>query len=310
MNHPLTARVALLLTLPPLLWAGNAVVGRALVGSVPPLTLNAMRWALAFLLLLPLGWRALARPAEIMARWKYLTVLGGLGVGSYNALQYMAVHTSTPINVTLITASMPLWMLGVGLIFFREPARRQQLAGAALSLAGVGFVLSHGHPETLLELRLVPGDLLMLLAAALWAGYSWLLARPPASMRGDTRPAWNWAEYLLVQVLFGGTWAALAAGIEQAVFAPPPIAWSAGVAAGWLYVALGASIIAYWLWGVGVSTVGPAVSSFFVNLTPLFAALMSAALLSEPPRWYHVVAFALIAAGIVVTSRPSRPSPR
>lgn len=306
MTQRLTIRVALVLTLPPLLWAGNAVVGRALVGSVPPLTLNAMRWALAFLLLLPLGWRALARPGEILARWKYLVVLGGLGVGSYNALQYMAVRTSTPINVTLITASMPLWMLGVGFIFFGEQARRRQLAGAALSLAGVAFVLSHGHPATLLELRLVPGDLLMLLAAALWAGYSWMLARPPAAMLGEARPAWNWAEFLLVQVVFGGLWAAAFAGVEQAFFDPAPIAWTPKLLFGWAYVALGASIVAYWLWGVGVAAVGPSVGAFFINLTPLFAALLSAALLSEPPRWYHGVAFALIAAGILVTSRARR----
>ena len=59
-------------------------------------------------------------------------------------------------------------------------------------------------------------------------------------------------------------------------------------------------------WGVGVASVGPSVGAFFINLTPLFAALLSAALLSEPPRWYHGVAFALIAAGIVVTSRARR----
>ena len=306
MTSRLPARVALLLTLPPLLWAGNAVVGRALVGSVPPLTLNAMRWALAFVLLLPLGWRALGRPREILDRWRYLVVLGGLGVGSYNALQYMAVRTSTPINVTLITASMPLWMLGVGFLFFRERAGGRQLAGAALSLAGVALVLSQGHPSTLLALQLVPGDLLMLLAAALWAGYSWLLARPPASMQGEARPAWNWAEHLLVQVVFGGVWAALFALVEHLFFAPAPIVWSPMLWFGWVYVALGASIVAYWLWGVGVAAIGPSTSASFVNLTPLFAAVLSAALLSEPPRWFHAVAFLLIAGGIVVTSLPRR----
>lgn len=308
MTHRLTARIALVLTIPPLLWAGNAVIGRALVGTVPPLTLNAMRWALAFVLLLPLGWRALSRPREILDRWAYLVVLGALGVGSYNALQYMAVRTSTPINVTLITASMPLWMLGVGFLFFRERAGGRQLAGAVLSLLGVGLVLSHGHPSALLELRLVPGDLLMLLAAALWAGYSWMLARPPASMLGETRPKWNWAEFLLVQVMFGGAWAFLFALVEQAFFSPQPIVWSPMLWFGWAYVALGASIVAYWLWGVGVAAIGPSTGAFFVNLTPLFAAMLSAAVLSEPPRWFHGVAFLLIAGGIVVTSWPKKTS--
>ena len=43
----LSPRIALLMTLPPLMWAGNAVVGRLMVGQVPPMALNALRWALA-----------------------------------------------------------------------------------------------------------------------------------------------------------------------------------------------------------------------------------------------------------------------
>ncbi len=302
---PLTARVALLLTLPPLMWAGNAVVSRALVGSVGPLTLNAMRWWLALLILLPLGWRVLRQPGDITARWKHLALLGFLGVGSYNALQYMAVQTSTPINITLIASSSPVWMLLFGAWFYGEAVTRRLWAGAALSLLGVGLVLSRGSIDTLLHVRLVIGDLYILLAIALWALYSWQLARPPASMRGDARPAWGWAEFLLAQVLFGAVWAGVGAGFE-ALWAPLPIAWSAGLLAAWLFVAVGPSLIAFRSWGLGVATVGPAVAAFFSNLTPVFAALLSAVMLGEWPQWYHGVAFALIVAGIVVSSRPSR----
>jgi drug/metabolite transporter (DMT)-like permease len=45
------------------------------------------------------------------------------------------------------------------------------------------------------------------------------------------------------------------------------------------------------------------VAAFFLNLTPLFAALMSAAFLGEAPHWYHAVAFVLIVAGIVVSAK-------
>ncbi|GAB4559693.1 MAG: DMT family transporter [Rhizobacter sp.] len=301
--HHLTPRIALFLTLPPLLWAGNAVVGRLLVGSVPPLALSGLRWALALLILLPLGYRVFRDPQAIRARWPYLALLGFLGVGCYNAMQYFALQTSTPINVTLIASSMPLWMLAVGALFYGEHPTRRQLLGAFLSLAGVALVLSRGQVEVLLGLRLVPGDLLMLLAIALWAWYSWLLARPPPHMRGDARPPWGWAELLLVQVLFGAVWAGAAAGVE-AVVAPAPIHWSPWVLLALAYVAIGPSVLAYRFWGMGVATVGPAIAAFFNNLTPVFAAVMSAAWLGEVPRWYHVVAFGLIAAGIVVTSRP------
>ncbi len=76
MTSALTPRLALLLTLPPLLWAGNAVVGRAMVGSVPPLALNAMRWwlALALLLMLPLAATSFNRAIRALgaARWQAL----------------------------------------------------------------------------------------------------------------------------------------------------------------------------------------------------------------------------------------------
>jgi drug/metabolite transporter (DMT)-like permease len=306
----LTPRIALLLTVPPLLWAGNAVVGRLLVGTVPPLALNALRWWLTLALLLPLGWRVLRQRQALAARWPYFALLGLLGVGSFNALQYLAVQTSTPLNVTLIGASMPVWMLLVGLVVYGVRPGLQQVAGAMLSLTGVLLVLSRGSLQALQQVRLVPGDLFMLVAVALWAGYSWMLARPPASMRDAQRPDWNWAELLLAQVLFGVVWATAAAGTE-AVAAPAPIHWTPALMLALVYLALGPSILAYRCWGIGVATAGPTAAGFFQNLTPVFAALLSTALLREAPHWYHFGAFVLIAAGIVVSSlqRPNQNVP-
>ncbi len=302
MTTSITPRIAIMLTLPPLLWAGNAIVGRLLVGTVPPMALSAMRWALAFLILLPVGYRLFLRPRDITSRLGYLLLLGFLGVGCFNSLQYLALHTSTPINVALIISSMPLWMIAIGFIFYGVHPTSRQWLGALLSLTGVALVLTRGHLSTLLELRLVPGDVIMLVALALWSWYSWILARPPEHMRGERRPAWGWAEMLLVQVLFGAAWAGLAAGVEVVV-APAPIQWSWWVVAALAYVVIGPSVLAYYCWGEGVATVGPAIAAFFNNLTPVFAALMSAAWLGEAPSWYHVLAFAFIVAGIVVSSR-------
>lgn len=312
---PLTPRLLSLLTLPPLLWAGNAVAGRLLVPLVPPLLLNALRWTGALLLLLWLGRAAIAtaqRRQAILARWRYFVVLGALGVGAYNALQYLALTTSTPINVTLIAASMPLWMLVVGALFFRVRPQPRQIAGAALSLAGVATVMGRGHPTALAQVHFVQGDLFMLAATASWAGYSWLLARPPASMQGAERPGidrvdgatrpWNWAEFLLVQTLFGIVWAAGTAGIE-AVVAPRAPQWTPMVGLLLVYIVLGPSLLAYWFWGRAIALAGPTTAGMFGNLTPLFAALMSTVLIGESPQPYHALAFALIVAGIVVSSR-------
>lgn len=301
----MTPRLAVLMTLPPLVWAGNAVVGRMLVGHVPSQTLNLLRWGFALLLLLPLGWRALATPAaraQVWSRRGHLVTLGVLGIAAYNAFQYLALTTTTALNATLIAASGPVWMLLIGLLLFGERPQRRQWFSCVLSLAGVLVVVGRGDAAVLARVQLVPGDWLMLLAVSCWSLYSWLLARPPASMRAPQRPHWNWAEFLLVQVLFGVCFAAASAGVEQLV-APQALRWSAWVVAALVYVALGPSLLAYWCWGVGVARAGPAMAGFFANLTPLFAAVFSAVLLGEHPQPYHALAFALIVAGIAVNAR-------
>jgi drug/metabolite transporter (DMT)-like permease len=298
MDQRLTLRTAALLTLPPLLWAGNAVTGRMLSGVVPPVTLNLLRWVLAFLLLLPLAGWVLRPGSGLWPHWKRFAVLGLLGVGCYNALQYLALKTSTPINVTLVAASSPVWMLGLGALFFGVRVTQRQLLGAALSIAGVLVVLGRGELESLLRVRLVPGDFYILLATAAWALYSWLLVRPsdPPAIRG------NWAAFLMAQVVPGLGWSLLFAAGEWSG-GDRHIAWSWPLVAALAYVAIGPSILAYRSWGLGVQRVGPTLAGFFANLTPLFAALLSAAFLGEPPHLYHAIAFALIVGGIVVSSR-------
>jgi drug/metabolite transporter (DMT)-like permease len=295
-------KTALLMTVPPLLWAGNAVVGRLMVGNVPPMALNLLRWVIASLILLPLGWRALREPRAIITRWPYLLLIGTLAMSTYNALQYLALVTTTPLNVTLIAASSPVAMLVVGSLLYGEHAKPRQLAGAVLSISGVLLVIARGDPRALAQVQFAIGDLYVVGAVIAWAGYSWLLARPPASMRAPDRPDWDWAGFLLVQILFGLIGAGAAAAAEQALGAQP-VVWSAWTVAALLFVAIGPGLIAYRAWGLGVAHGGPALAAFFANLTPLFAALMSAAVLHEAPQWFHALAFALIVAGIWVSSR-------
>ena len=203
-------------------------------------------------------------------------------MGCYNALQYLALKTSTPINVTLVAASTPVFMLAIGALFFGQAVSRRQWLGAALSIAGVLLVLGRGRWDLLLQVRLVTGDLYVLLATAAWAFYSWLLTRPgdPPGIRND------WAAFLMAQIVPGLVWSGLFTAGEWAM-TDAHMVWSWPVAAVLLYVAVGPAIVAYRCWGLGVQRAGPAIAGFFSNLTPLFAALMSAAFLGDTPRLYH-----------------------
>ena len=298
MSRKLSPVTALLLTVPPLMWAGNAVGGRMVSTLVPPITLNFLRWAVAFFILLPLGAWVLRRGSGLWPHWRRFAVLSLLGVGCYNALQFLALQTSTPLNVTLVAASGPFWTLVIGALFFRAPVHRHQAVSAVLSIVGVLVVLSRGDWQQLLSVRPVIGDLFMLLATASWSLYSWLLTRrdEPEAIRND------WAAFLLAQVVFGLGWSGLFSAFEWGL-TDAHITWGVPLLATLAFVAIGPAVLAYRCWGLGVQQAGPAMAGFFANLTPIFAAVMSAAFIGELPHLYHGLAFALIVSGIVVSSR-------
>ena len=283
------------------LWAGNAIAGRVLVGSISPITLSAVRWGLAALLLLPLGWRVFMPGSALWQNKKRFLLLGLFGVGSYNVLLYLALQTSTAINVTLIGASMPIWMLFIGAVFYQVKPSILQMIGAVVSLLGVSIVLTRGELATLLTMEMVIGDLLIMLATILWAFYSWMLSRPGSSSERQ----WPWAEFLMAQVTVGLLWTGFFDGFEIA-------AGHAYIDLNWwtasliLFVAIGPSLIAYRCWGLGVNGAGPTVAAFFANFIPLFTALLSAAMLGEPPQLFHGLAFALIVAGIAISSKTGK----
>jgi drug/metabolite transporter (DMT)-like permease len=299
MPQRLTPTAIVLLIIPPVLWSGNAVVGRIVAPLVSPMTLNLLRWGIAFLLLLPLAGQVLRRDGPLWPQWRRFAFLSLFSIGAYNALLYLALNTSTPINVTLVGASTPVWMLLIGKIFFKVPVSRRQLLGALLSIGGVLLVLSRGQWEVLLGMRLVAGDLYVLMASMAWAYYSWMLAHPTpesASLRTD------WAGFLLGQVVFGLVWSALFTSGEWAL-GNAHIDWSWPLVGALAFIAVGPAVIAYGSWGAGVARAGPAVAGFFINLTPLFTALLSSAFLGETPQAFHAVAFVLIVSGIVLSSR-------
>ena len=288
-----------------MMWAGNAVLGRLMVGRLPPVSMNALRWLLVALMLMPLSTRIWRDFAAVRQRWAYLAAIGVLGVGSYNAMQYLALQTSTPLNVTLIGASVPVWMMLVGAVAYGQRLHGRQFLGACLSILGVLMVIAQGQWTVLRHVRLVPGDVLMLLASLAWAIYSWMLAKPPPSMLGHQRPDWDWAAFLQIQVLFGVIWAGACTAVEAmlattAQAAMWPATWPDWAAM--IFIAVGPSIVAYRCWGLGVQAVGPTMAAFFGNLTSVFAALWSALFLGQHPRWYHPLALLLITAGIAVSS--------
>ena len=295
MSPVLSPSTLLFLVLPPLLWASNAIVGRLAAGAIPPITLNFLRWVVAILVLLPFVWRRLRQDWPLARKaWVVLAATGFLSTTTYNALQYFALTTSSPINVALITAAGPIFTLLMGWLFFQATISRAATLGAVVSLVGVAWVLLRGELLNATRIDFVSGDLFMLLAIALWSLYTWLLRGRPAEMSGYS--------VLTMQMAWGLLFAVPMVLAEWFLGGYSAIAWSPKIYSMILFVALGPALLAYLCYQQAVLRTGSQLPMFFLNLTPVFAALMAVVLLGEFPELYHVVGLVLIVAGIVLAN--------
>jgi drug/metabolite transporter (DMT)-like permease len=292
----LSALTAFYLTTAALMWAGNAIVGKILVQASSPVLLNTVRWGVTALILLPFAWRVFKGDSPLWHHTKRFALLSLFGVGSYNVLLYLALQSSTPINVTLIGASMPIWAIFIGMLVYHVRANHKQIVGAVISLIGVAVVIVRGELERLIEIEFVAGDLYMVIATILWGAYSWMLSHPKES----NERSWPWSYFLLAQVGFGFCWSLIFAATEWQLELSY-FTWSWQTVLMIAYVIIGPSLIAYRCWGLGVSKAGATVATFFTNLIPLFTAILSTLLLQKPPEPFHGVAFALILGGIYLS---------
>ena len=295
------ASTLIFLIFPPLLWASNAIVGRMAAGAIPPITLNFLRWVVALLILLPFVHGQLKQDWSLIKKhWVLFAVTGFLSATCYNALQYLALITSSPINIALITAAGPIFTLLVGRAFFTAPISRSAALGAIVSLVGVAWVLIRGDVDNILRIAFVAGDLFMLLAIGLWSLYTWLLRNRPPEMSGYS--------VLTVQIMWGILFAVPMVLAEIVWGGYAPIVWNQESIGLVLYVAIFPALLGYICWQQAVARTGSQLPMFFLNLTPVFAALMSVVLLGEFPKLYHVIGLVLIVLGIALAN-PSAKKP-
>ena len=287
------ASAYILLTATALFWAGNAIVARGAREAVPPVALSFWRWALALLIILPFAWPHLRRDADRLRRqWRLTALLGVLGIGCFNTLLYWGLQSTTALNSMLLQAGQTGAILLLAMVLFGERAGAWKITGAVLALGGALVIISGGNASVLLGLEFNRGDLLIALAVVLWALYSVLLRRRP-----QVHPLSFFAATLIVGVaaiapfylveLAGG--ARIVAGPESAL----------AIA----YVAIFPSVLAYLCFNRGVELIGAAATGQYLNVMPVFGAILAVLFLGERLQAFHFVGAALIAAGIVLARR-------
>ena len=280
----------LLLVLTTLIWAGHSIVGRLAVGEIGPMTLTFFRWGVALVPILVAARPSLRRDWPILrANWLYIAAMGALGYTGFNALFYVAAHRTSALNLSIIQGAIPALVLIGARVFLGVRFTGLQALGALVTMLGVVAIAAQGDPARLMALAFNSGDVMMIVAAALYAGYTvGLRERPHVSglsmLAGMAIAAFVTSAPLMVwEVAAGGFVWPTAAGLLLLV-----------------YVALGPAFVSQILYMRGVELIGPGRAGVFVNLVPVFGAIMAVVLLGEPFAAYHVVALILVVGGIAI----------
>lgn len=286
----------LLLAITMLLWGGNAVAARLAVGEISPMALTAGRWFLV-IAFIAIFLRDKVREAwpVLRARWLFALAMGTFGYTVFNAMMYVAGHYTSAVNITLLQGAIPVCTL-IGAYFVHGTrVTGVQAIGIVLAVLGVVVTASGGHLDRLASLAVNFGDLLMLIACALYAGYTVALRNRPAISGLAFFSGMAFAA-ALVSVPF------LAAEIAMGKAQWPGLKGMAILA----FVAIGPSFLAQVFYMRGVELIGPGRAGLFANLVPVMGAVLAVAILGEPFGWHHAVSMALVLGGIAIAEKGRR----
>lgn len=285
------ARTAyLLLALTTLFWAGNSVAGKLAVGHVSPMILVTVRWAAVLVVLLAFSHRRIAEDwAAIRPRLTYLLVLGALGFTVFSVALYYALLYTTAINASILQGGMPIFVFAASFAMFGSRVIPAQVIGFVLSFIGVMVIALRGEWQNLVELNINFGDALMLIAVIAYGIYT-------AALR--SKPTLHWTS-LMAMLCLGATLAALPfLAVEAAAGATVmPDAY------GWLLIAfivIFPSLLGQVFYIRAVALIGSNRAAPFINILPLWGALLGVVVVGEDFHVYHAAALAMILAGIAM----------
>lgn len=279
-----------LLILTAFIWAGNSVAGKIGAGHIDPILLTSLRWGIAALVICVWSVPKLRADWPVIKQyWPLLLLYGASGFAAFNMLLYSALTQTAAVNVMIEQAGIPIFIFLGNFLLFRTRATLAQLAGFVLTFAGILITASHGDIGRLLRLELNTGDVMMLAAVIIYAGYTVAL---------KWKPPLHWQSFLAIPCA------------AAALTCLPILAWrdtnhpfTAPDSIGWgvvLYAALFVALLASATYIAGVELIGANRAGLFINLLPIFGVIQSVIILREPLHGFHIVALVLVCAGIVM----------
>ena len=283
------------------LWGSNHVVARGIHEAVPLLAMAFWRWSLAIAILIPFSWGALKRDwPELKRYWRYLLSTGYVGVGIFSLLLFAGAYETQALQVGLLNATTPIWVLVLARLFRGEPVRASQVLGIALGILGVVVLLTRGDLMRLGAVEWHRGDLWSILAAMTFAWFSLRLRRrPPTISQTSLAVAMGTAGLLVSFPLF--VWH-VATGGGIALHDPTAPNASAMLAA-MAFIVVGPTLLGNLFWNMGCSAIGAQRAAPFLYLAPVVSSVLAVLVLGESLRAYHFLGAIPVLTGLVLVSR-------
>tara|TARA_A100001015_G_scaffold313243_1_gene420046 strand:+ start:233 stop:1126 length:894 start_codon:yes stop_codon:yes gene_type:complete len=285
----------LLLILSVLFWAGNFIVGKfATLFQIPPLTLNVFRWVSVWLILMPFTYKEIYNNLPyIRKNWFVISFMGIITISTFNSVVYFALNYTQVINAVLMLAAIPAATIVLSSLMKIEKTNIFQLIGLLLSIIGIGSIISNGDIQKIISLNFNKGDLWMLVCVITWSLYSTLLKKHK----------FKFSQFSLIQLMvtvgilflipqfFYEKYIGLEVNFNKAFFLIL------------FYVVVFPAIAAYYCWQKGIEIIGPNRATMFIQLMPLFSAVMAIIIFKEKFELYHFAGAAFIVSGIYLSNR-------
>jgi len=279
------------------IWSGNFIIARGLNESIPPISLAFWRWVVAVAVFLPFALKPLIVEWDILKEnIFYLSITSLLGITIFNTLIYFAGHTTTAINLSLISITFPVFIVILSRIFFRESITVNKGIGIILVAAGVVLLITRGTPSRLLNISFAIGDVWMLVAALTFAIYSILLKCKPKKLS-------IWA-FQLSTFILGLIFLFPFFILEYTTVTP--VEFDTKTVSSILYVGVFASLSAFVLWNKAIVIVGPSKAGMIYYTLPLFSGFLAYLFLKEDISIIHFYSVLLIVSGILTANYESK----
>jgi drug/metabolite transporter (DMT)-like permease len=282
-----------------IIWAGNFVIARALRHDTSGITLNFWRWVVAAFVLAPVAARSLrADWPAIRRHLLYLISTAFFGVAVFNTLIYVAGHTTTATNLSMLAVAAPVFIVLLARVIDKELLTWRRLAGILVAIIGVSVLITHGSLTALTSLSFHRGDLLMVLATFCFAVYSILVKHRPAGI-GST-------SFLFATTVLGVVLLSPAYAVEAALGHAFSVTGSTLAAVA--YIGVFSSAAAFLAWNKAIDLIGASRTGVIYYLTPVFTAAEAAFILSEQIGLVQIGSMMMIITGILIGNSTSAQS--